>query len=98
MNYLDELKSNKEIFFKFMKEKFPIFFNSNIFLRDLLYAIRSYFERKEKSLSYSQAEKLALEFAEYLEKENEIKKVGKNTWKVNFFAKQVVNKVETIVN
>lgn len=98
MNYLDELKSNKEIFFNFMKEKFPIFFNSNIFLRDLLYAIRSYFERKEKFLSYSQAEKLALEFAEYLEKENEIKKVGKNTWKVNFFSKQVVNNVETIVN
>ena len=98
MNYLNELKSNKEIFFNFMKEKFPIFFNSNIFLRDLLYAIKSYFERKDKILSYSQAEKLALEFAEYLEKSNEIKKVGNNAWKVNFFAKRVVTKVETIVN
>jgi hypothetical protein len=81
-----------------MKEKFPIFFNSNIFLRDLLYAIKSYFERKDKVLSYSQSEKLALEFAEYLEKSNEIKKVGNNAWKVNFFAKRVVSKVETIVN
>lgn len=98
MNYLNELKSNKEIFFNFMKEKFPVFFNSNIFLRDLLYSIKSYFERKDKFISYSQAEKLALEFTEYLEKSEEIKKVGKNTWKVNFFARQIVNKAETAIN
>lgn len=98
MNYLNELKSNKEIFFNFMKEKFPVFFNSNIFLRDLLYSIKSYFERKDKFISYSQAEKLALEFTEYLEKSEEIKKVGNNTWKMNFFGKQVVNKAETTIN
>lgn len=95
MNYLNELTSNKEIFFKFMKEKYPIFFNSNIFFRDILYSIKSYFERKDKFLSYAQCEKLAIDYINYLENSSELKKVSHNAWKVNFFTNPVVNKVET---
>jgi hypothetical protein len=98
MDHLKELKNNKEIFFNFMKEKYPVINNSNIFLRDLLYAVKNYFEKKEKLLSYSQSEKLALEFAQFLEESNELKKVGNNSWKVNFLTQKDVIKTEPTVN
>lgn len=96
MNNLNELITNKEIFFNFMKEKYPIFHNSNIFFRDLLYAIKSYFERKNHLLSYAQSEKLAIEFTGFLTSNNELKKVGENVWKVNFFPNPVVTNVEPV--
>ena len=95
MNNLNELITNKEIFFNFMKEKYPIFHNSNIFFRDLLYAIKNYFERKNHSLTYAQCEKLAFEFTGYLTSNNEITKVSENAWKVNFFPNPVVTIVES---
>jgi hypothetical protein len=68
-----------------MKEKYRVFENSNIFLRDLQYAIKSYYEKKGKKLKYSQAEKLAIDFTTQLSKENQLKKISQNAWKVNFF-------------
>ncbi len=91
MNYLEELITNQNIFFKFMKEKYPLFTNSNFFFRDLQYAIRSYFKKKNFKLGYTQSEKLALEFINYLEKEKKIKKISTNAWKVNFFLNNNVN-------
>lgn len=85
MNYIEELINNQNIFFKFMKEKYPLYYNSNMFLRDLQYAIKSYFDNKNIRLSYTDTENLALEFAKYLDKENKLKKVASNAWKVNFF-------------
>lgn len=85
MNYLNELINNQNIFFKFMKEKYPLYYNSNMFLRDLQYAIKSYFDKKNIRLSYTDTENLALDFAKYLDKENKLKKVASNAWKVNFF-------------
>jgi hypothetical protein len=79
-----------------MKEKYPIFFNSNIFLRDILYSIKSYFEIKDKFLTYAQCEKLALDYINYLENSYDLKKVGNNAWKVNFFDKPVVTNTEPI--
>lgn len=96
MDFMKELINNKEIFFNFMKEKYPIHHNSNIFLRDLLYAIKNYFEKKNLHLNYTQCEKLALEFANYLLQSNDFKKINDNTWKVNFFLNPVVTNVEPV--
>jgi|GEM_PF-684801 len=84
MDYLNELINNQKIFFKFMKEKYPLFTNSNIFLRDIQYAIRSYFEKKNIKLGYTESEKLTLKFIDTLVKENKLKKISSNAWKVNF--------------
>lgn len=96
MNYLEELINNQNIFFRFMKEKYPLFTNSNIFLRDLQYAIKSYFEKKNIKLSYTQSEKLTLDFINFLEEENKLKKVASNAWKVNFFLNNNVNNAESL--
>ncbi len=84
MEILTELQNNKTMFFNFMREKYPVFHNSNIFLRDLQYAIMSYFEKKDVKVKYGPAEKIALQFAEYLEKQNDITRLDNSTWKVNF--------------
>ena len=84
MNYTQELLTNKIIFFTFMKEKYKVFENSNIFFRDLQYAIKSYYEKKEQKISYAVAEKIAFEFVKSLENEGQLKKIAPNAWKVNF--------------
>lgn len=84
MDLLNDLTLNKSIFFKFMKEKYRLFLNSNIFFRDIQYAIKSYFEKKDIRIKYSQAEKIAYEFIERLEDTGELKKMSDNAWKVNF--------------
>ena len=93
MNMLNDLSENRTIFFNFMKEKYKVFYKSNIFLRDLLYAIKSYYEKKGQKLTYAQAEKLALEFAGLLEKKGNFQLLKKNTWKVNFPLETSVNEV-----
>ena len=72
------------MFFTFMKGKYKVFENSNIFFRDIQYAIKSYFEKKEHKVSYQQAEKIASEFVKSLENEGQLKKMSSNAWKVNF--------------
>ena len=84
MNYVQDLVSNKVMFFTFMKEKYKVFENSNIFFRDIQYAIKSYFEKKEHKISYQQAEIIASEFIKSLENEGHLKKMSSNAWKVNF--------------
>ena len=84
MNYLEHLISNKEVFFNFMKKKYPLFQQSNLFLRDMQYAIMSYFELKEKPLTYEKAEILAKDFIKKLEDNGELLKLNHKTWKVNF--------------
>ena len=84
MDLLNDLTSNKSIFFKFMKEKYRLYLNSNIFFRDIQYAIKSYFEKKDVPIKYSQAEKVAYDFIKKLEDTGELKRMSNNAWKVNF--------------
>jgi hypothetical protein len=67
-----------------MKEKYPVFKESNIFFRDIQYAIRNYYLKKGRKIDYQKSEKIASEFIEGLVKEGELKKISNNAWKVNF--------------
>jgi len=84
MDLIQDLISNKKLFFSFMKEKYPVFKESNIFFRDLQYAIRNYYMKKGKTIDYQKAEKIALVFIENLVNNGELKKISNNAWKVNF--------------
>ena len=84
MDYLEDLKKNQNIFLKFTSEKYRVFTHSNVFLRDIQFAIKFYFEKKNIVLKYPQAEKLAKEFTAYLVEQNELSQLTDNTWKVQF--------------
>ncbi len=84
MNYLNHLESNKKVFFNFMKESYPIFQYSNIFFRDVQYALMSYFEVKESPIKYGAANKLAIDFINNLVSTDELSTIDHKSWKVNF--------------
>lgn len=101
MEKLTELQNNKMIFFTFMREKYPVYYKSNLFLRDIQYAVMSYFKKKDIKVKYGPAEKIALQFAETLEKQNELIRLNNSTWKVNFSFESGVKEekaAETIQN
>ena len=83
-NHHKVLSDEKEIFLKFMKEKYPIFYNSNIFFRDIQFAITSFFDLKEKPVKYGRAEQLTHNFIKQLEEAGDLQKVNNNAWRVNF--------------
>ena len=90
MDRFNQLMAEKEIFLKYMKEKYKIFYNSNIFLRDIQYAIKSFFEKKDIKVTYTEAESLMKEFTKNMEASGELVKLSSNTWKVNFSLEEPV--------
>ena len=95
MDRFNQLMTEKEIFLKYMKEKYKMFYNSNIFLRDIQYAIKSFFEKKDIKITYAEAESLMKELTKYMEASGEIIKLSNNTWKVNFSLDEPVVEEET---
>lgn len=90
MNFSFDLSANRMMFFNFMKEKYPIFYNSNVFFRDIQYAIISYYQRKDIKIKPAESELIAEKFVNELEKSRELIKISTNSWKVNFFLENSV--------
>lgn len=88
--YTQTLINEKEIFFNFMKEKYPIFFNSNIFYRDIQYAIKSFFEKRNSKINFSSLEIISKELVKHLESSGELVPLNNITWKVNFSNEKAV--------
>lgn len=82
-NLLLLLINNRDDFFQYLKAKFPLFHNSNFFLRDLEFGVKGYFEKKGIHLSYSDSEKLSRLFSEKLIEQNIFIKLSDNSWKIN---------------
>ena len=78
------LKKDETIFLNFLKAKFPVFHNSNFFLRDFQFGIQQFFEKKDIEITYAEAEKLAFRLAEFFETQKLFVPVNRNTWKVNY--------------
>jgi hypothetical protein len=82
--YSDVLKDEYIIFLNYLKAKFPAFHNSNIFFRDFHYAVKNFLEIKTLKVTYAVSEKLAKEFAGFLEAKGILIKVSDLGWKLNF--------------
>ncbi len=80
----NELKNNEEIFLKYLHEQYPVIYRSNIFLRDIQYAIKHYFEMKDIILSYDYVEEIAKMFIDSLVQEKKLSPIDHKTWVVNF--------------
>ena len=94
MNNLQELLNNKEIFFRYISERFPVFTGANVFLRDIQYGIKFFFEKKNIKLKYPEAEKLAFEFISSLVNSNDLTTYNEQTWKINLVFQEVFEKEE----
>jgi len=85
MNKLDVLKNNHIEFLRFLKKQLPLYHKSNVFFRDLQYGVMEYFEKEKKTkVKYTDAEEIALSFAEYMENNEIFKKLDKQTWVLHY--------------
>ncbi|CUU04619.1 hypothetical protein JGI1_01028 [Candidatus Thermokryptus mobilis] len=97
MKELKVLQDNWQDFLKFMKNHYPLYHLSNVFVRDIEYAIIDYFLNKGTKLSFSEAEYLAQKFAEFMAEKGifkPIKNEYNRVWTLNYpeFKKPSVQK------
>jgi len=81
--HLELLRKENDSLLAFLKAKFPMFHNSNFFFRDLQYGIRSFLEKKNIMISYTEADDLAKIIANDLEGKGIFVRVNSHGWKVN---------------
>lgn len=85
MTELEYIVNNTADFLKFLKSKFPLYHDSNVFLRDVHYGVMSYLEdRPGKKLKYLDAEKLTLKVVEEFENQGIFRKVDGKTWLLQY--------------
>ncbi len=77
---MNEILQNKISFFKFMSKKFPVKYKSNIFLRDVQFAIKDYFDQKNVKLSYTETENMAKELMKTLVDAGEAEQLTEKSW------------------
>jgi len=71
---------NQVAFLQFMRTRTPMYHLSNIFLRDLHFAIIEFLRLKGIHIRNTEAEQIAKEVAGNFEKKNLLKKVNTQTW------------------
>lgn len=72
------------VILNFLKAKFPIFHNSNIFYRDIQFGLIKYFDKKGEKLSYFDSANLANSLSKNLERKGIFVKINKFSWKLNY--------------
>jgi hypothetical protein len=80
----NELKNENQIFLNFLKAKFPLFHNSNIFYRDFEYGIMGFLENKGITISFHTAEELSKLLSDYYVNQGIFIKTSNQGWKVNY--------------
>ena len=95
MKQLTYILENYKDVLTFLRSKFPLYHQSNFFFRDVQYGIQSLLERKGMKTGYTDAEMIAREFVQKLEKERIFLPVDRQTWVVNYpeYRKPVVKPV-----
>lgn len=77
--------SNYGEFFKFLKTKFRLYHESNVFFRDLHYGVMEYVENKfRKKMKYLDAQALTESIISEFEKQGIFKKIDQQTWLLNY--------------
>jgi hypothetical protein len=85
MKELEYILNNADDFLKYLKSKFPLYHDSNVFLRDVHYGVMNYVEeRLKRSLNYLDAERLTFEVTKEFEKKGVFKKVDDRTWLLKY--------------
>lgn len=85
MNRINKLiESDYPVFLNFMKAKFPLFHNSNIFYRDLQFGLIKFLEKKGQKVSSVEAQRLADDIGKNLEEKGIFTRVNNSGWRLNY--------------
>lgn len=80
----NELKNENQIFLSYLKAKFPVFHNSNLFSRDFQYGLKSFLEKKGINLTENILVKLAKELSGFYEANGIFLRTSNQGWKLNY--------------
>jgi hypothetical protein len=80
----NDLKNESQIFLSYLKAKFPIFHNSNLFYRDFQYGLKSFLEKKGITLTDFNLDSLSKQFSEYYETQGTLIRTSSQGWKLNY--------------
>jgi len=79
----DQVINDEEVFFNFLKSKFPLFYKSNLFFRDLEYGIQQFFKKKNMKLSVKETIAVTEKTAAHFEEKEYFKRINDGVWMVN---------------
>lgn len=79
-----DLKNESQIFLSYLKAKFPIFHNSNLFYRDFQYGVKSFLEKKGIAITDNNLVDLSKQFARFYETQGILIKTSDQGWKLNY--------------
>ena len=80
----NELKNENQIFLNYLKAKFPLFHNSNLFFRDFQYGIMGFLETKGITITIEVADELSKLLSDYYINQGVFIKTSKQGWRVNY--------------
>jgi hypothetical protein len=84
MKHAAEVLEHRSEVLTFLKSRFPLFHQSNIFFRDIQYGIQLFLERKGIKAGYPQSELIAHEFVSTLEREGVLVAIDRQSWALNY--------------
>src|SRR5262245_15645909 len=84
MNATGLITGNEAEFLRYLKSKFTLIHQSNLFFRDFHYGVMSFPAEKGQKRKYHDAEKVAREAAAALEKKGILKKIDHQSWLLNY--------------
>lgn len=77
---LEYVINNKTEVLHFLKSRYPLYHNSNLFLRDVQFGLILFFQKKRRKVRNRDAEKIARGFLEHLQKANVVHQLDRQTW------------------
>ena len=84
MNHAAEVLEHRTEVLTFLKSRFPLFHQSNIFFRDMQYGIQLFLERKGIKAGYPESERIAHEFVSTLEREGVLVAIDRQSWALHY--------------
>ncbi len=71
-------------FLRYLKSRYLVFHASNIFFRDIHYAVMGFLQERRTRCSYAEAETLARAVVRELESRGILRSIDSRTWMVNY--------------
>ena len=84
MKHASEILDHRTEVLAFLKSRFPLYHQSNVFFRDIQYGIQLYLERQGIKAAYPEAEQIAHEFISTLEREKVLSPIDRQSWALNY--------------
>jgi hypothetical protein len=81
---LKTILDNQKDFLKFLKTRYKVIHQSNLFFRDLHYGVMAFLEMNGKKYTYVGAEQVTRELIAELEKGSILKKMDERTWLLQY--------------